>query len=273
MDPSGCHIRWSHTAALSRRTALSTNENAICRYATSANTSYSAMPGLFATTGATAHSTPAGGLANGTTYTFYVRCADAIGNANFNDFVITFSVAAATGSGLVAAYGFNENGGTTIADLSGNGHSGAVSGATWIAGRFGSALLFDRVNDLVTVGDSNLLDLTGAMTIEAWVYPRPSSSWRSILLKERSGNLAYALYGKWRYQPPVSGDRDGDGEFRCARARAAAAGEHVDASRGDVRRDDGPAVQKWNPGRHPGGKRHDRHLIKPVADWGQQHVG
>ncbi|MBW8832887.1 MAG: DUF1929 domain-containing protein, partial [Burkholderiales bacterium] len=46
--------------------------------------------------------------------------------------------------GLVAAYGFNEGAGTTLADLSGNGHTGTISGATWAtAGKFGSALLFN----------------------------------------------------------------------------------------------------------------------------------
>jgi len=32
------------------------------------------------------------------------------------------------------------------------------------------------------------------MTLEAWVKPVSLSSWRSILLKEKSGNLNYALY-------------------------------------------------------------------------------
>ncbi|MGH9891116.1 MAG: PQQ-dependent sugar dehydrogenase, partial [bacterium] len=66
---------------------------------------------------------------------------------------------------VVAAYGFNEGTGTTAGDASGNGHTGTVSGATWdTAGRYGGALAFDGVNDLVTAADSSLLDLTGGMT-------------------------------------------------------------------------------------------------------------
>ena len=33
-------------------------------------------------------------------------------------------------AGLVAAYGFNEGTGTTVADLSGNNNNGTISGAT-----------------------------------------------------------------------------------------------------------------------------------------------
>ena len=46
------------------------------------------------------------------------------------------------------------------ADATGNGRTGTVSGAAWnAAGRFGGALSFDGVNDLVTVADANALDL------------------------------------------------------------------------------------------------------------------
>jgi hypothetical protein len=62
------------------------------------------------------------------------------------------------------------------------------------------ALQFDGVNDMVTVPDANSLDLTGAMTIEAWVRPTASGSWRTVVLKERPGDLAYALYGASRFE-------------------------------------------------------------------------
>ena len=41
-------------------------------------------------------------------------------------------------AGLVAAYGFNEgSGSSTTADLSGNGNTGTISGATWTtSGRY-----------------------------------------------------------------------------------------------------------------------------------------
>ncbi|MDD1751272.1 MAG: PQQ-dependent sugar dehydrogenase, partial [Methanothrix sp.] len=71
---------------------LTTNENAACRYATSAGVAYSSMPNTFSSTGATAHSTPLTGLADGGSYSFYVRCQDGSGNSNPDDFVVSFSV-------------------------------------------------------------------------------------------------------------------------------------------------------------------------------------
>ena len=67
-------------------------------------------------------------------------------------------------SGLVAAYTFAEGTGTTTADASGNSNTGTLAGgAAWsAAGRFGKALAFDGVNDLVSVADAASLDLTRA---------------------------------------------------------------------------------------------------------------
>ena len=85
--------------------------------------------------------------------------------------------------------------GTTLVDRSGRGHTGTISGATWSTqGKFGGALSFDGVNDWVTIGDTAALDLTTGMTLEAWVAPSTLSGWRTALLKERPGGLAYALY-------------------------------------------------------------------------------
>jgi glucose/arabinose dehydrogenase len=179
--------------------SLTTNENATCRYATTAGVAYAAMTGTFTTTGGTAHSTTVTGLVNGTGYSFFVRCQDPAGNANTTDFVIGFSVAApaALPPGLVAAYGFNEGSGATTADASGNSHTGTISGAAWSTqGRFGNALSFDGVNDWVTAADSPLLDLTTGMTLEAWVFPTAhgNGTWRNVIMKERPGGEAYNLY-------------------------------------------------------------------------------
>ena len=137
------------------------------------------------TTGGTAHSTTVTGLINGGSYSYFVRCQDVAGNANTNDFTISFSVAQPATAGLVAAYGFNEGSGSSVSDASGNGRTGAISGATWSTqGKFGNALSFDGVNDWVTV-DAPPLDLTG-MTLEAWVFPTTSNGVRDIIIKEGS---------------------------------------------------------------------------------------
>jgi glucose/arabinose dehydrogenase len=176
---------------------LTTDEAATCRYASTAGTSYAAMPAVFATTGGTAHATPVSGLINGTTYTYYVRCADAVGNVNTADFLISFAVASPLAGDVVAAYAFGEGTGTILRDTSGNGNDGTILNATWTtAGRYGSALVFNGSTAWVTVADAASLDLTTGMTLEAWVRPSVtmSTSWRSIILKERSGGLCYSLY-------------------------------------------------------------------------------
>ena len=111
---------------------------------------------------------------------------------------------------LVAAYNFNAGSGTVLADVSGNGNNGIlVNGPIWTtAGKFGGALLFDGTNDLVTINDSSSLDLTSGMTLEAWVNPRAITNWRTVILKERSPQLSYALYAATRFskcrQEPTS---------------------------------------------------------------------
>src|SRR5690348_15683757 len=58
-------------------------------------------------------------------------------------------------AGLVAAYGFNEGSGTSVNDISGNGNTGTITGATWSgSGKFGGALSFDGTSSLVTINDS-----------------------------------------------------------------------------------------------------------------------
>jgi concanavalin A-like lectin/glucanase superfamily protein/uncharacterized protein DUF6298/collagenase-like protein with putative collagen-binding domain len=105
--------------------------------------------------------------------------------------------AMAAASGLVAAYGFEEGSGTILNDNSGNSNHGTLqNGPTWVTtGKFGKALNFDGNNDLVAIPDSNSLDLTTGMTLEAWVYPTANmSGWDTIILKEYSSGLVYALY-------------------------------------------------------------------------------
>jgi hypothetical protein len=66
--------------------------------------------------------------------------------------------------------------------------------STWTgAGKYGSALLFNGTNALVTIPDAASLRLTTAMTLEAWVNPSTTSSgWRDVIYK---GNDNYLLEG------------------------------------------------------------------------------
>ena len=114
---------------------------------------------------------------------------------------MSVTVANSAITGLVAAYNFNEGSGSAVTDRSGTGNNGTVNGATWTAaGKNGGALSFDGLNDRVDVPDAASLDLTTGMTLSAWIRPASASTeWRTVIMKERPSNLAYALYG--------SGDR------------------------------------------------------------------
>ena len=89
-------------------------------------------------------------------------------------------------TGLVAAYGFEEGAGTLVADSSGNGNTGTNAGATWTtSGKYGGALVFNGTSAKVTIPDSASLDLTNAMTLEAWVYPTVApAEWRAVIAKD-----------------------------------------------------------------------------------------
>jgi hypothetical protein len=148
---------------------------------------------------------------------------DAAGNTTTSAAVaVTVENAVAPPVGLVAAYGFEETTGTTATDSSASGLNGTISGPTRVTtGRFGSALNFDGVNDIVNIADANALDLTNGMTLEAWVNPAAITGWRTVLLKEKAGDLVYGLYSNSDLNRPtahvqVGGDRSASGTAQVA---------------------------------------------------------
>jgi hypothetical protein len=159
---------------------------------------YGTAPGLHPTTIDVGKQTTyvVGGLGPGTYY-FVVLAYNTSGLQSplSNEVSVTIT-GPPVAAGLVAAFSFNEGGGTTINDASGNSNTGTISGASRTAlGRFGSALSFDGVNDWVTINSSSSMNLTASMTLEAWVYPAVApSGWRSVIGKEQPGGLAYSLY-------------------------------------------------------------------------------
>ena len=109
------------------------------------------------------------GRSASTSYSYRVRAIDAANNLGPYSATATATTPAST-SGLVAAYAFNEGSGTSAADASGSGLAGTLTnGAGWGAGRNAGAVLLDGVNDFVELGNPALLQLTGSMTVSAWV--------------------------------------------------------------------------------------------------------
>jgi Concanavalin A-like lectin/glucanases superfamily/Bacterial Ig domain len=131
------------------------------------------------------------GTANGA-HILTAKARDAAGNSTTSA-PISVTV---NNNNLVAAYGFNENTGTTANDNSGNNNTGTLTnGPTWSpSGKFGAAILFDGTNDLVNINSSTSLNLTNGMTIEAWVNPSNLTGYKTVISKENgASNLAYAL--------------------------------------------------------------------------------
>ncbi|MBI5224594.1 hypothetical protein HY989_01875 [Candidatus Micrarchaeota archaeon] len=122
------------TDTTSTTMTLTTNEPATCRYSLTPGTSYASMTSAnnFATTGGTTHSQPITSLVNGGSYNRYIRCSDAAGNANTNDFTISFTVAADTTapsaiSNLAAPSSTTGSVSLTWTAVGDNGNTGTVS--------------------------------------------------------------------------------------------------------------------------------------------------
>ena len=155
------------------------------------------------------------GLTAATSYSYEVRALDAAGNTGPFSNTVSAATSPSNSSGVVAAYGFNEGTGTTVADASGNGNGGTVSNTTWApAGKYGGALSFNGTNARVNIPSSTSLQLTNGMTLEAWVNPTTTSSaWRDIIYK---GVDNYYLEGT----SEVGGSAAGGGTFGGGNANA-----------------------------------------------------
>ena len=99
----------------------------------------------------------------------------------------------ATCSPPVAEWNFEETGGTTAYDSSGNGNNGTLGGGTanyqpaWTAGKIGNALKYDGTNDYIATNvDVYNLYTAGAFTIEAWSYDTLVSGYDTIISSFKS---------------------------------------------------------------------------------------
>jgi hypothetical protein len=126
----------TQTAAL---LTVTTNELATCKYA-STTLSYAEMTEMATTTGVTTHTQPLTGLIAGTSYNYYVRCADASGNTMGTSEVVTFtttSIAAPTITVVTPAASATLSGTSTLTFRTNAGATTdayvSIDGAAWVA--------------------------------------------------------------------------------------------------------------------------------------------
>lgn len=73
---------------------------------------------------------------------------------------------------LKAGYQFDTDTGTQVYDSTISNSNGVmVNGPTWDAGKIGRAVKFDGTNDYVDMGSPSSTNITGDLTVSAWVNP------------------------------------------------------------------------------------------------------
>ena len=133
------------------------------------------------------------GLTAGVSYTYRVRATDAAGNLSTYSSSATASTPALP-TGLVAAYGFSEGTGTTTADASGNGLTGALQNTSWtMSGQHGTALTFNGTSSFVDLGTMSAFPLTSSATWSAWVFPTANPSDDGQIIAKSSGSDGWQL--------------------------------------------------------------------------------
>ena len=197
--------------------------------------------------------TPNAGFVGGDTYTYTI--SDNTGPSNLATVTVTVTAGPDPGSGLVAAYNFDEAAGDALDSATGDGANNGTlnAGVTRVPGHTGNALSFNGTSGMVTVPDAAALDIA-RMTISAWVYPTTpvgESTWRNVILKERPGGLVYGLYSNSATDggPGAYIRRTGGPDEHVNRPARLPANEwvHLAASYdGDVAQ----AVRERYPGRH-----------------------
>jgi Concanavalin A-like lectin/glucanases superfamily len=113
-------------------------------------------------------------------------------------FATAAAPAAAATPGLVGHWPLSEGAGTTVADSSGFGAQGTMSGGvSWLVTPHGTALAFDGGTGIVQIPDAPQLEPSPAVTVSAWIARGGSpGDFRYVLSKGATGCIAaaYGLY-------------------------------------------------------------------------------
>ena len=98
---------------------------------------------------------------------------------------------------LVGWWKLDDDTGVIATDSSGNGNTGTLlNGPVWGAGRFGAALQFDGVDDLVDIGGGNdsPFDIPGPVSVCAWFNAMSTTDSQTLLAHNLGGGTGYIQY-------------------------------------------------------------------------------
>ena len=186
---------------------------------------------------------------NGGSYSYYVRCQDGTGNANVDDFVITFSVAQATAAGNPVTSNFSG----TENPLSENGmwdKPGAWTSLKKNNGAYSTDLLSSARLVTPVVGADQYAEIT-------YDQDPGASSWVGVTTRVQgpgngSGYLAIAYAGEVRLYRT---DDNGSLNFTLLASATASVGTAPRRSADGIARSEPPGVFQRSPGNQLHGER------------------
>lgn len=97
-------------------------------------------------------------------------------------------------TGLVLHYTFDEGNGSLVSDSSGHGNDGRLHGPEFVKVENGYALRFDGVDDYVDCGAGESLDITDAISVEAWLFPEQVPAREMRILGKEMASYALSYY-------------------------------------------------------------------------------
>lgn len=105
-------------------------------------------------------------------------------------------VAGATDAGLAGRWNFDSDdaAGLLVLDSSGNANHGQLRGARWVPQGDGHALRFSGDDQYVDMGSPEALNITGPVTLEAWVHPERIPDAEPGILGKSFGSYGLTWY-------------------------------------------------------------------------------
>src|SRR6185436_10762448 len=98
-------------------------------------------------------------------------------------------------AGPIAAYNFNTSDGTTVPDVSGHGITGTIHGTVSTTGMpgHGNAFIFNGTSSYVDLGNPALLQMTGSMTLSAWMNAAANPSNDGNVISKSNSSSGWQL--------------------------------------------------------------------------------